>query len=344
MKLDRATNRIPIGMSDALAEVGVSYREVLARAGLPDRHLDMPGDRVTMAEYFALWAAVSEASSDPGVGIKLAQAVKPDLMEPLFLAMLSSRTVKDAISVLVSYKRMLSAERIEHAIDEHDGASVLTYRWPPSERECPQVLVDAELAFIVEGFRRATRTPELAPLEVRMRAKTLPRAAGHASFFRCPVRLGQADNGLTIAAEDAARPFVTHNPRMLAALVPYLKENLPEEDDTFLARIRTLLAARIRGRKVTVQAVGKELGMSDRALQRALQQSGTSFRELLDVVRNEQAQRYLARASFSDGEVAFLLGFEDPSSFSRAFRAWNGVSPTEFRGRPGHRGTSAEDS
>jgi len=71
--------------------------------------------------------------------------------------------------------------------------------------------------------------------------------------------------------------------------------------------------------------------MSDRALQRALQQSGTSFRELLDAVRNEQAQRYLAKASFSDGEVAFLLGFDDPRSFSRAFRTWNGMSPSEFR-------------
>jgi AraC-like DNA-binding protein len=321
-------------MADALRDVGVSYREVLARAALPDRHLDVPGEHVTVAEYFALWNAVHAASGDPGVGIKLALAVKPDLTEPLFLAMLSSRNVADALEVLSNYKRMLSAERIELDIDARSGDVSLTYLWPPGEGEPPQVLVDAEFAFIVEAFRRSTRTPALAPTALRLRATKLPDAAGHAAFFRCKTRLGEAENGISFSAADAARPFVTHNPRMLAALIPYLKENLPDEGYGFLARIREVVAARIRGRRVTIQAVSKELGMSERALQRALQQNGTSFRELLDVVRNEQAQRYLARASFSDGEVAFLLGFEDPSSFSRAFRTWNGFSPSEYRKRP----------
>jgi AraC-like DNA-binding protein len=71
--------------------------------------------------------------------------------------------------------------------------------------------------------------------------------------------------------------------------------------------------------------------MSTRAMQRLLKGSGTSFRQLLDEVRNEHARGYLTSTSFSDGEVSFLLGFEDPNSFYRAFRSWNGMSPTEFR-------------
>jgi AraC-like DNA-binding protein len=318
-------------MAAALQELGVSYGEVLARAGLPDRHLDFPGERVTVADYFALWEAIHAASGDPVVGIKLALAVRPDLTEPLFLAMSSSRRVGDALEVLSNYKRMLSAERVELEADGRSGDVSLVYLWPPGEREPPQVLIDAELAFIVEACRRGTRTPALAPTEVRLRARALPEPAGHAAFFRCAPRLGAANNGISFGALDVARPFVTYNPRMLAALLPHLQESLPEEGDDLLARLREILAARMRGRRVTVQAVGKELGMSDRALQRALQQSGTSFREVLDAVRNEHAHRYLTKPSFSDGEVAFLLGFEDPSSFSRAFRTWNGMSPSEFR-------------
>ena len=71
--------------------------------------------------------------------------------------------------------------------------------------------------------------------------------------------------------------------------------------------------------------------MSGRKLQRLLKDEGVSFRELLDDVRNEHARAYLGGSSFSDGEISFLLGFEDPNSFHRAFRARNGVSPREAR-------------
>ena len=71
--------------------------------------------------------------------------------------------------------------------------------------------------------------------------------------------------------------------------------------------------------------------MSPRALQRALKDNGTPYRQLVDQVRNDQAHAYLRSTSFSDGEIAFLLGFEDPNSFYRAFRTWNGMSPRQFR-------------
>jgi AraC-like DNA-binding protein len=64
-----------------------------------------------------------------------------------------------------------------------------------------------------------------------------------------------------------------------------------------------------------------------------LRDNGTSFRELLDDVRNEHAHGYLTSSGFSDGEVAFLLGFEEANSFYRAFRGWNGISPRQFRQR-----------
>jgi AraC-like DNA-binding protein len=73
--------------------------------------------------------------------------------------------------------------------------------------------------------------------------------------------------------------------------------------------------------------------MSGRSLQRLLREHGTSFRELLDQVRHEHARGYLGATSFSDAEVAFLLGFGDPASFYRAFRAWTGMSPGRFRQR-----------
>jgi AraC-like DNA-binding protein len=153
----------------------------------------------------------------------------------------------------------------------------------------------------------------------------------HQDFFRCPIRLGSTRNAIAFSLHDTREPFATRNPELLNALLPHLQANTPVPPDAGLARVRAVIAERVRGRRPEADEIARELAMSTRAMQRLLKDSGTSFRRLLDEVRNEHARGYLGSTAFSDGEVAFLLGFEDPNSFYRAFRSWNGMSPTEFR-------------
>lgn len=74
---------------------------------------------------------------------------------------------------------------------------------------------------------------------------------------------------------------------------------------------------------------GSKLGLSTRTLQRRLKEEGTSFQRTLDEVRTELARHYLKNSSMSGAEISFLLGFEDPNSFFRAFQRWTGKTPRE---------------
>lgn len=71
--------------------------------------------------------------------------------------------------------------------------------------------------------------------------------------------------------------------------------------------------------------------MSERSVQRSLSEEATSYREIVDKVRKSLALAHLARPGNSTADVAFLLGFSEPSAFTRAFRRWTGSSPTQFR-------------
>lgn len=75
------------------------------------------------------------------------------------------------------------------------------------------------------------------------------------------------------------------------------------------------------------------LNMSSRTLQRALQQADTSFRQLMCQCRHQLAQQYLQDASLSLQQIAYQLGFEEQSSFQKAFKCWQGCSPGVFRQR-----------
>jgi AraC-like DNA-binding protein len=324
--------KIPIGLVAALREASVWPEQVLAAAGLPSRLLDTPGRYVPQSDYFALWNGIRSVSGDPAIGIRLATLVKPELTEPLFLAVLSAGDLADAIAVVSRFKRLLEPEDLLVVEDASTQQLVVTYQWPGGEEDVPQCLIDAELAFLVTIGRRATSDSVLAPQEIWLRTPALETGVAHADFFRCTLRLGAAHNVIRFGLEDSRRPFVTRNPELLQALLPHLQATTPRTGDG-LARVRAAIAERVRGRRPEADEVARELAMSTRAMQRLLKQSGTSFRQLLDDVRNDHARGYLGSTTFSDGEVSFLLGFEDPNSFYRAFRAWDGMSPSEFRRR-----------
>ncbi|HEX6703462.1 MAG TPA: AraC family transcriptional regulator [Albitalea sp.] len=320
--------KVPVGMAQALCDVGLSPAAVLRSAGLPMRVLQLPAPRVPVADYFALWRSMAAHSGDVNIGIRLATAVKSDLTEPLFLAMTSSRSAADALSVLCAYKRLLSPEDM---VLTRDGERVrLAIHWPAAVDAAPRELVDAELAFIVEVLRRGTARPALAPRELHLRVTALDAGALHAAHFRCPIRTGAEHDAIVFDAADLAQGFVTFNPQLQDALLPYLNETLPRPASP-VGRVRMAIAERLRGQRPAIRQVARELAMSTRGMQRLLHLHGTSFRRLLDEVRREHAQGLLGSTAFSDSEVSFLLGFEEPSSFYRAFRTWTGMSPSEFR-------------
>ncbi len=80
-------------------------------------------------------------------------------------------------------------------------------------------------------------------------------------------------------------------------------------------------------------SVAQLLHLSQRTLQRRLQEEGTSYQQLLDDTRRELAEQYLGQPNLTLLEVAYLLGFADPSNFFRAFRRWFDMTPGEYRAR-----------
>jgi AraC-like DNA-binding protein len=94
--------------------------------------------------------------------------------------------------------------------------------------------------------------------------------------------------------------------------------------------LRSFLRFSIHGQAV-VNVVAKKLGMSERTLERRLAEEGVSFSQVLQQLKATLALRYLEMTGIPISRIAWLLGFEEASSFSHACRRWIGKSPREFR-------------
>ena len=77
--------------------------------------------------------------------------------------------------------------------------------------------------------------------------------------------------------------------------------------------------------------VARQLGMSRRTLTRALSGEGTSFSEVLEQLRGALARRYLRERELSVSQIAWLLGYQEISSFTHACKRWTGMTPRGLR-------------
>lgn len=81
---------------------------------------------------------------------------------------------------------------------------------------------------------------------------------------------------------------------------------------------------------VSIELVASGMNMGVRTLQRRLSEQGLDFTQVVEDVRRSLAEEYIARSDYSFTNIALLLGYSEASSFSRAFRRWNQLTPLEY--------------
>jgi len=198
--------------------------------------------------------------------------------------------------------------------------------WLDTSLDPPRSLVATEIVLFVQLARMATRT-RICPVAVKSSHELEPRDA-YTEYFGVRPRRG-AGPFISFDCEDSARPFVTANEAMWKTFEPTLRERLSELDEsaTTVDRVRAALLG-----TPSVAAVSQRLGTSKRTLQRRLGREARSFQEVLNDTREDLARHYLRNTRLTGAEISFLLGFEDPNSFFRAFHTWTGETPAEVRG------------
>lgn len=321
--------RVPGRLALKLEELGVSVPTVLRKAGLPRDLFEQTRVLVSTSELFALWRAIDHVSSDPLIGIKLGIESKTDRFHPMAIAALSTENLVAASEHMARYKKLTAPEEI---LVELDGEEfTVGFRWLLAVVAEPWTLTDYCFSWMRSLARHGSGT-QLSPLRVeyvqeRTNIRQIERSLG------CEVIVGAPRNMIVFRASDATKPFVTRNAELLEMLAPQFEEQLRQykEEDGFIELVRRTIQDRLTGHRPSIDAVSQALHMGPRTLQRRLQDSGSSFQRVLDEARHRMARYYLSNSALELNEAAYLLGFEDPNSFGRAFRSWEGMPPSNWR-------------
>jgi AraC-like DNA-binding protein len=241
-----------------------------------------------------------------------------------------SQTVGAALTRLTRYDRILS-ETLAVTLDPRDEGTWVRVDVEPELRAF-RPAADFRLAALLAGCRELAAAP-LVPLTVQLPYRRPADVHEYERFYRAPLEFGALGTAFLLPHRDLARPVCASDETLTGYLDRLAEQTLRAlgGEDTLRDRVRAVLFAELSEGVPSVERVGRSLGMSARTLQRELRQAGTTFAAVLAELRQGMARPLLRDGQLAVAEVAFLLGYQDPRAFQRAFRRWSGRSPRAFR-------------
>lgn len=318
-------------MINGFERLGVPRPVSLQVAGLSEKKLTDPDARVSPKQVWLLWLKALEVTGDPCLGLHLAETVEPSDYGVIGYIVLSSATVRDALIRVDRYHGLL-ADAVHYTVEEIDDAFVLRHEIAGGGG-VPGAMAAYVLAVPHLLMQHAfDHRPRLR--EVRITCERPTDASEYERIFDAPVRFSADENSMTIPAIlDASMP--TSDPALISVLEGYaesLLDSLPPSE-SLSASVYALVRRTLRDGTPDVEALSRRLALSTRTLRRRLREEGTSVSEIVTDTRHQLALKYLGSGDIAASEIAYLLGFSDPTAFHRAFKRWQGCTPLEHRRR-----------
>jgi AraC-like DNA-binding protein len=183
-------------------------------------------------------------------------------------------------------------------------------------------------SFILRLMRQLD-SEDLNPTRVDVTIAESPQAlAAYKKFYRCPIYFGREEVALYFETATLELELPTASQELARLSDQVVQDYLAKMDrDDIVSRVNSLLVANLPAGDFSKEDAARELYMSARTLQKKLLEAGTTWRELLEGTRKELAISYLGSGRYSLVDITFMLGFNDSSSFSRAFKRWTGKTP-----------------
>jgi AraC-like DNA-binding protein len=320
------------GIAEALELEGLDFAALFAEASLDLAALNDPDARFASDSVSLLWRLAIARSGNPTLGLARSQIVSPAAFDIVAYTMMSAPNLLNVFERLVRYVGVVNDAARMTADEDPEGVR-LVLRISAGQQSVPwQRYVFDLMTFL--SFCRWLTIRDLRPIAMELALPPTDEIEPYRDKFRCPLRFDAPANALLWSRSDVNLPMPTAN-RLLDEIHKTIADEYLQRvtSSSTKHRVRAILVRRISDGEPTRAKVAKEMGMSERTLHRRLRAEETSFQDVLDDTRRVLAAQYLSRDDLSLADTTYLLGFNDQSSFFRAYRRWFGTSPKR-RGPP----------
>lgn len=289
-----------------------------------------PEARIRFSSFNQVWAALIKTSDNPCVGLKIAEFWHPSYMHVLGYAWLASNSLREALNRFVRYSRIVSdAGGFETQADSETFSLIFDSEF--SHVHLPEA-IDATMAMVVHMCRLNCGN-DFKPLSVNFIHPEPDCSEQFFEYFKPDIHFDETSNRILFSVEEIDTQSPGSNPHLASLNEKVITKYLLRIDkEDIINRVKVCITDMLQSGNVASDAVAKNLGLSERTLQRRLKEEGTTFLTLKDDVRKNLSLDYIRNTKIEMTEIAFLLGYSEQSAFSRSFKRMTGMSPGEARG------------
>lgn len=311
----------------ALESRGVDAQNLIRQAGIDEEISSDPLARLPFDRLGEVFRLAVIATEDPRFGLYASRYMLPSHIHALGTALIASRSLMDVCRRIERFGSFLAQTVVFYVERDEVETKFGAHLNVPLN---PQA-TDMFWSFVLRLMRHLDPT-ELDPIRVDLTENETPESnKAYSDFFHCPLSFGCQEMALYFDTERLERHLPTASEELAGMSDQVVKDYLSKlERGDIISRVTSLLVANLPSGDYSKEEAAGALNMSARTLQNKLREENTNWREVLDQTRYQLAVSYLESARYSLSEIAFMLGFNDTSSFSRAFRRWAGKPPGEY--------------
>ncbi|WP_422375271.1 AraC family transcriptional regulator ligand-binding domain-containing protein [Roseibium sp.] len=325
-------------LRDICSDANLDWPDMARRYNFDLESLDDPQGTVSITAWHAVFEHIAEVLGDDAVMFDLFNTVDIGCFSIFDYLFACAPTLREACQAWVKFLPIrTNAYRMIFEEDDTGGY----VEWPILEGrgEWRQNMF-GRIGWATQQLEHALDM-KAPPILIELATSAPTSTSNFQKKYQGRLKFGAPHNRILIPSALLARPLRRNDAHLYDIILKSAMGELEQfgQMEAPLSRIANEVASNLSNGANSLPQVAAKLGMSQRAVQRLLEKEGTSFRKLSEEIRRSAAERYLRGTELPMKEIAYLLGFSELSTFSRAVKTWFGVPPKKVRERSALRNT-----
>ena len=317
------------GAAVLLQELGVDGVALARECGLDAAALDSPDLPVPGAAVVAFFEAAADRCGREDFGLLLAARQDLSILGPVWAAMRSAGTVLDALQVLAHFFVVHTSGAMVGLQRLADGAAVLTYSIRADVSARDRQTIELGFALLCQELRRHCGAAWM-PVAVQFAHAAPRRLTSHRSCFGRNLSFAQERNAVWLDRACLQTPIGLQSQAEYLSQIDTLAHRV-DRAQAVVADIELAMRTLMPSGDCNREQVARLTGYSPRTMQRRLAEIGTTFHRMRDRVRADIALKSLLQSTLPVRQIAEMLGYANPTAFTRAFRRQHGKAPSAVR-------------
>lgn len=319
-----------LGIPAVLTELGVEPRRAFAQAGVDQRLFDEADNRMPLEDIGRLVDVCVALTDCPHFGLLLGERFDLSTFGPLGLLMQNSPTVGEAVRSLVLHFHVHDRGAAPVLLASEASSVILGYSIYRHGASASAQVYDAA---ILIGYRMLAELcgPTWKAGHVQFSHGRPRSIAAYRRVFGPNVSFDAEVSGVVFASSWMDKPIEGADPELHALVAKAIREAEASGPMSFGEQVQGMLHQLVLSGMASAEAVARLFAIHERTLRRRLEEEGLNLRQLINQTRFELAQQLLQNTGLPVSEIASALQYADANAFSRAFRAWADLSPSQWR-------------